>query len=196
MQKELRNLLTRVEGWCLRELTKATHRGIRLCDINHNDTDDSAFISRSREALDMIEAKDPRRFRRVQQEICYIVNKELNACGEYHRSTRACFVDFGRYRFDEHPDWYLCLYAGTLVHEATHGLLYSKGFLYTPENREQIERICHAEESRFLTLAKPEWRAQLINEFDPAGWHFAWTASRWAKTKALLRRIRESKKEG
>lgn len=176
MQKRLRYLLTRIEGWCLRQITKETHKGVMLCDGNYDDTDDTAFIKRTREALNMIEEKDPRRFRRVQQEIRYIVNKELNASGMYRRSTQACFVDFGRYHFTKHPDWYLCLYAGTIIHEATHGFLYSKGFLYTSASREQIERICHAERSRFLTRAKPEWRDHFVNEFDPAWWHFSWTA--------------------
>jgi hypothetical protein len=194
MQKWIRNRMTQLEGWCLHELTRDTHKGIRLCDISHDKTDDMAFFTRTKEALNLIAATDPHRFRRVQTEIRFIMNKEINAGGQYRRASRCCLVDFGRYPFDTRPDWYLLLYAGAIVHEATHGELYSKGFLYTPANREQLERICHAEQCRFLTRAKPEWREYLVDQFDPSRWHFAWHASRWAKLQARFRRIRESKR--
>ncbi len=195
MKKWVRNRMTRLEGRCLRELTRETHKGIRLCDINHDKSDDPAFFARTKEAIDLIAGADPRRFKRVQAEIRFIVNKELNSAGEYRRATRCCFVDFGRYPFQTSPGWYLLLYAGTIVHEATHGALYTRGFLYTPDNREQIERICHAEQQRFFALAKPAWREHLVNQFDPSRWHFAWHSSRWAKLTALFQRIKESKRK-
>ena len=195
MRNKIIQLLFRIKCWCLRRITADMYSGIRICDINHDKTDDSAFVNYTREALLLIEKKDPKRFNRVRQEISFIVNKELTSGGQYRHATKCCFVDFGRYHFDRHAEWYLLLYAGMIVHEATHGILYSKGFMYTQENRKQIERICHAEKSRFLSRAKPEWRKHLVNEFDPARWHFSWTASRWARARILVKRMQESAKK-
>jgi len=185
----------RIEAWTLRQSAKTSHKGIILCDVNWDDSDDAAFLVRTQEALDLIEAKDARRFRRVQKEIRYIVNQELTSGGRYRRATKCCLVDFGRYQFDKNPDWYICLYAGMIVHEATHGALYSRGIQYVPENREQIERICHAEEHHFMRRATPHWLAYLSDEYDASKWHFLWHASKWAQMKAVLRRITESKQK-
>lgn len=40
--------------------------------------------------------------------------------------------------------------AGLMVHEATHGLLHAKGFKLDLDSQEQHERICLAEQFRFL----------------------------------------------
>jgi hypothetical protein len=194
MVNALSRLRDQLDNWSLRGVITDTHKGIALGDVNFDPGDDAEFITRTKQALDLIEEKDPRRFRRVQTEIRFIVNKELNASGQYGRATRCCFVDFGRYPFHTHPDWYLLLYAGTIVHEATHGALCSRGIPYTLGNREQIERICHAEQHRFLMRVKPAWREYLVDQFDPSRWHFSWHASRWAKLQALFRRVRESRR--
>lgn len=194
MRRILQSWVTRFEVWFLSKWANTTYKGICLCDINSKKADDSEFIARTKQALDMIEQKDPRRFRRIQKELRYIANKELNMTGQYQHSIKCCFIDYGQYPFKTHPEWYLCLYAGLLVHEATHGMLYSKGIPYTRETREQIERICHREQFRCSVRIKPEWRENLMEEFDPAGWHFSWYASRWAQLWVLLRRIQNSKR--
>ena len=179
---------------CLRVIVRVSYKGVGFYDINHARINDSEFMKRTREALELIEEKDPRRFKRVQKEIHYIINVELTSGGQYMRAAKCCFVDFGRFRFTSQPEWYLYLYAGLIVHEATHGELYSKGFSYTTANRERIERICHAEQARFLSRVKPEWRDHLVNEFDPSRWHFSWHASKWSKFRGLSQRIKASKK--
>jgi hypothetical protein len=117
-----------LESKALSTIVIEKHKGISLCDMNRDDSDDSAFIARTKEALNLIARKDPRRFGWVQVEIRYIINKELNYLGQYRRRSRSCFIDYGRMQFDDHPEWRVLLYAGLIVHEATHGHLYSKGF--------------------------------------------------------------------
>ena len=190
----MNQILNRIELWTLRKSAKERYKGIVLCDLNFNDADDYDFLRRTKEALDLIEARDPRRFRRVQQEVRYITNIELNSCGTYRLSTKCCSVDFGKYPFDKNADWYRCCYAGLLVHEATHGSLFAKGFPYNPSNREQIERICHAEAQRFMRRAAPHWSEALSKGFDLSRWHFAWHASKWQQLRGILVRIKQSRK--
>lgn len=198
MNTRISRLGCRVLDRCLQKTTKTTYKGIRLCDNNCDRSDDQDFISWTKEALDLIETSDLRRFRRVQKEVRYIVNIELHSGGMYMRSVKACDVDFGRYRSITHREWALHSYAATIVHEATHGFLFSRGHEYTPENREQVERICHDEGIRFLLRAKPEWKDFLDKHygFDPKRWQLLWTGSFWDKTLVLLKRIRESKHHG
>jgi tetratricopeptide (TPR) repeat protein len=47
-------------------------------------------------------------------------------------------------------------YASILIHEATHGVVSEKGIPYDESHRERIERLCHAEEVRFLKHDHPE----------------------------------------
>ena len=74
-----------------------------------------------------------------------------------------------RYNFPKDHDWYLRCYAATLVHEATHGAIYSRYIGHTRRNRLRIERLCHTETLRFLRrLDKPDrvWSEQIAGVFD------------------------------
>ncbi len=176
-----------------------SYLGIRLCDLNFDETDDPAFLARTKEALDLIRNADSRRFRRVQKEIGYILNGELTSSAQYSRLFKICRVDFGLFKFAEYPDYSIRAYACTLVHEATHGAIYSRGIPYTETNRSRIERLCEEERCRFakrLNDGKTDWAKQLVREFDETGWHSHWYNSRWTQGRLLLKRVRESKAAG
>ena len=190
-----RFLLAKCEDYNIRHAPKEVHHGIVLCDVNFDESDDEKFFKISKEAIDLIAKTDQRRFRRVQNELKYIINQELLSGGEYRRRIHACVIDFGRYEFDKDYEWCLYQYAGTIIHEATHGYLFAKKINYTLENKVQIEKICCTEENRFFKKLDCEFKDQLIEKFDEKGWDFCWHASKWEKTKAMWQRIRESFKK-
>jgi len=192
-------MLLPIHFFVIRTSAKASYLGIRLCDLNFDETDDPAFLSRTKEALDLIRETDSRRFRRIQEEIGYILNGELTSGAHYSRLFKICRVDFGRFKFAEYPDYSIRAYACTLVHEATHGAIHSHGIPYTGTNRSRIERLCNEERCRFarrLNDGKTDWAKQLAWEFDETGWHPYWYGSRWTQTRLLLKRVRESKAAG
>ena len=164
-----RNIVRWMFDRLVRSAAVAEYRGIRLYDVNHNPHDDGAFVARTRQALDLIQAVDPRRFARVQRTIRHIVNGELHAGGSYSPGE-VCAVDFGRYRFDRNEYWALFQLAGLLIHEATHGVLCAKNIPYLRRNWVQVERICRSEQNRFLKRLEPRYGGSLQKPFDPGDW--------------------------
>jgi hypothetical protein len=165
------------------------YRGIRICALNWSDQDDDRFLRRTKQALDLIAATDPRRYQYVTHHIRYILNTELYTTATYCPGG-VCKIDFGRYQFNRNPTGYLYRYSSALIHEATHGRLLAKGFRRGHRNWVQIERICRAEQNRFLAACEPVYGAPLQIPFDPKAWDFG---SRWHRLKCTLSRIREEK---
>lgn len=128
------------------------HAGISFADMSRATYAQGDFIVRTRSALDLISRVDPKRFRRIQAHIKYIVHRELPYAyaGYYGKQLKACFVDFTRLHFERHPETMLWGYAAVLVHEATHGAIKRFGISSRRNNRERIERLCDAEAARFL----------------------------------------------
>src|SRR4051812_27705814 len=127
--------------------------GIRIANINYSADNGQAFTAFTKHALRLIEQKDPRRYRRVRREIRYIANVPLLSGAAYRRSVRCCEIDFDRYYVppeDLAYEWQLARFAAIIVHEATHGHLFTLAIPYTEETWIRVERICHAEETRFL----------------------------------------------
>jgi hypothetical protein len=186
-----RNLLAKSIIWVCEKGLVGEHCGIKLADLNWNEADDSAFVEKTKQALDLIRDLDPRRFARVQRHIDYICNKELECGGKYY-PCNVCLVDFGRFDFARNPDWSLYMYSSLFVHEATHGLLHARGFRRTKRNWKQIERICQSEENRFLSRIDSPWGDQLCRPFDPAEWDLGSWLTR-AMTRS--RRIGEERKK-
>jgi hypothetical protein len=178
--------------WTLKTSAITTCHGIVLCDANFNDEDDHLFVTRTKQALDLISTNDPRRYKWVCRHIRYILNVELNSSGSYFKSIGLCKLDFGRYRFEINEMWVLHQYASTIVHEATHGRLCAMGFRYKPATRARIERICHTEQRRFLrNAAHPNWE-QISGKFDESRWDFVWHASKWHRALGLMKRWKQS----
>src|SRR5690348_2743535 len=110
------------QEWLVRTSVRDRYGPIYLVDMTANQEDDG-FVTFTKQALNLIERTDPRRYRRVEREIRYIVNTYLVSSAEYRRGIRRCSVDFARYKVDpSHPryEWYLASFACTLIHEATH----------------------------------------------------------------------------
>lgn len=183
----------------LRSFTRARYGPITVVDMGFRTKDNTTFATVTVEALRLIETYDPPHFRIVQREIAFILNVKLLSAGDYVRSVRACRCDFSRYYFDkqhEHYEWWLAYHAGLIVHEATHGRLASLYFPHTKKTRLQIERICHAEQRRFVARLPSErydFARDLVRPFDETRWHPDWNRSRWQDVMAQIRRLRESR---
>jgi hypothetical protein len=126
------------------------YHGIGIIDSYYG-LEEGKFKEITIAALSLIEKHDPRRFRIVCRELRYIIeDPKRTVSGRYFNPLKICFSNLSECRFDEHRDWYLPQYAGILIHEATHGRLHSKSFWYSKQTKERIERICEAEQDRFL----------------------------------------------
>jgi hypothetical protein len=186
-----RFILTKVNAWICEKRFVEEHRGIRICELTYSDRDDHRFIRTTKQALDLIAAMDARRYQRVTHHIRYILNTELYT-GATYSPGGVCRIDFGRYQFSRNQIGSLYRYAATFVHEATHGMLRAKGFRRGSLNWVRIERICRAEENRFLAACEPAYGAQLQIPFDPKAWNFG---SKWHRLKCTFLRIREEKRK-
>jgi hypothetical protein len=105
-------------------------------------------------------------------------------------------VDYLRYDFSSDHDWCLYCYASALVHEATHGAVYSHYVGITRRNYLRIEALCTTEERRFLArLDTPErcW-SQQIAEFDEQYFLRYYNESWLSRIAGLWRRISEARK--
>jgi hypothetical protein len=192
-----------------RKAVVTEYKGIRIKNLNPDFKGDLAFSDCTKEALEMIELYDPRRFRRLQREVRTITNIEGNSIAAYRRTRRECEVNFSWLceASDEgiHPErrgtdsykWYLGYYAAVLVHEATHGQVHSFGIPYIRETRVRIERLCHTEEMRFaakLPQDTYDFANDLIEPFDDTYYHTYWTQNTWGRFRGLVKRIEESRK--
>src|SRR5262249_5862184 len=111
---------------------------------------------------------------------------------------RMCEVDYNRYDFATNHDWYLRCYASTLVHEATHGEIFSRYVIGSVRNRLRIEKLCHSEERRFLRrLDTPDrlWSEQIAGEFDEQYYSRYYSAGWLSKRLGVLRRLREVRRQ-
>ena len=106
-----------------------------------NPDEAEAFFACAVEALKLLKKLDNRRYIRAQK---YVPNIALIKSGNncYKASADAYYVE------DFYSGDVIC-FAGSIVHEATHGLLHAKKFKYIKERREQHERICVAEDIAF-----------------------------------------------
>ena len=174
------------------------YRGIRISSFTLSHISGEEFTGRTIEALQLVERTDPVRFRRIQRQIRFIVHAELRSGACYQRLGRFCFIDFTRYDFSKDHDWYLYSYASTLVHEATHGAVYSDYVAYTKRNRLRIEKLCHTEERRFLqNLDVPEraWSEQIAGAFDEQ-YFLKYFSSNWrSRSRIIKTRISEVRRD-
>jgi hypothetical protein len=176
-----------------------SYQGINICSASFNRSNDTEFCEQTIKALRLIEQVDPRRFRRIQDEVKTILNCELLAGGRYRRLGRICEVDFRRYDFARDDQWYLHCYSVMLVHEATHGAIYSRYIVYTRATRARIERICETEARWFAKkLDTPEhrWSDRIVGPFDEREWHPAWYTGKFRQAIQSLKRIRDVRRQG
>jgi hypothetical protein len=194
MRKLIIESITKAELWVLRINEVARFEGIILADLHTPSNRPQQFRDILLDALRLLKATDSRRFERVRTRLAWIVHQTLERRGmaEYRHRTRTCAIDFlepSPERDREHLiGWYAC----TLVHEATHGQIRSRGILYTPQLRLRIERLCVREEQRFLThltFTHPDLAEWLYQEFDASQWDEAWRATPREQFLARMKRI-------
>lgn len=121
-----------------------------LCLIDPFPETRADFVAAVGQALDLIEANDPMRFARLRREIRSFLNVPLpRASGaEYCRFRRTCRIDLRYFRLSEDREAGIFLLACRLIHESTHGYLYSKRMLQL-KDRVRVEMLCFKEEARF-----------------------------------------------
>ena len=105
--------------------------------------DEEKFFDLAAKALGKIESVDARRYKRVKQ---YINSIAYAKSGEdaYIKELRSFFVDTIQQNIED--------FACSIVHEATHGYLLSKGFPYEEATAERHERICVKEQISFYKM--------------------------------------------
>jgi len=114
-------------------------------------------------ALDLLQRSDPRRFRRVENYIKWVLLGNFKPLGFYSSVGQVCGL---RKMSRESSDLFaLCGYASVLVHEGTHALLDALRFAPTKATKDRIERLCIREQSRFLARF-PAVRANVSRVFD------------------------------
>lgn len=166
--------------------------GIVVADLSENST---RFRDCVLAALERVKSWDPLRYRRIQRRLSWIVNRRLTELGmaEYHHETRSCEIDFDERQYETDPEACVALLGSTLVHEATHGTIRTHGIRYTPELRSRIERLCVAEENRFLdhlAESQSDLARRIHYDFDESRWYSAWKMTPTERLFRIFRRLR------
>ncbi len=197
-------LLLRFRRYALNISITDEYEGILLVDASLNKVRDKDFREYAKQALSLIEQTDPRRFRRVQAEITYLANSSLESNGNYERDLKCCNIDFAQvvYRCRMMGEAFLIAnLACIIVHEATHGRIYSYGIPYEKPNWIRIERLCIREESHFAERLQDYcWCShQLVSPLNEEGLLAFLSRSPWQRIKGRYVRLwqdyRESKRE-
>ena len=164
------------------------HREIVIAQFGPKENADPLFVSRTIVALDFIAETDPRRFRRVQRYIKAIIYGGKRSLATYHRHLPGCFVGFSNYHFEEDAAYKVPLYACSLVHEATHGIFYTRHIPYTKRSREIIEYYCTMEEWRFAQRFPPseiDWKSRIWAKVVNRAWDNSWNESLIHRFKSI-----------
>jgi tetratricopeptide (TPR) repeat protein len=167
--------------------------GIAVCDFSLVKQNHDNFLNLTRQAMALVQTRDPRRYRRVCRHLKFIVNRELISGGNFARRHKICCVDYSKFTSDD-PLWNLRQYAQLLVHEATHGLLSEKGILSDKERRERIERLCRLEEYRFALHFESGYADIAVPPFDSEWYEKYWDGK--ARRAAEWKRLWEAIKAG
>ena len=145
LPRELRTLAVVRLAICLGRAT--SREAPAVINLGITSEEKSGFATAVAAALQQLEDLDPRRHRRIIQQIRYIVNAPMISAAGYSRWGRVCLIDYGRVYLDHSMQEEL---ACSLVHESTHGLLHSKRVHPPTYGWSRVEKICVAEELRFL----------------------------------------------
>jgi hypothetical protein len=194
----IRRAIGKFADWALNRLYAgsviATIDGVPIVSLRGDQGDFLRVISIS---FDLLRIHDPKRLGRIASSARWIVDCSLAMgarSGQFHRRHAAIEMDFefsDEFGDDLHHAAY---YAGLMVHEATHGMLLARGFDYTEETRIQTERICIAEENRFLARlggVRADLADSLRTEFNADDWMESWNMSSADEVKRLLKRVFE-----
>ncbi len=181
------------ELWLIKKSCLDRIDGVAICDNSLVQENRDNFLNLTRQAMALVQSLDSRRYRRVCEQLHYIVNMDLIAGGNFARRFKICHVDYSRLATNN-PIWNLRQYAQLLVHEATHGLLYQKGITYDKEHRERIERLCRLEEYRFALRFEPGYADRSVEPFNLEWYEKYWDGK--SRRAAEWKRLWESIKAG
>src|SRR5688500_12391223 len=136
-------------AWPLIEWVIVPRPAAHVMGVGIADASSSAFASmplnKVKAALRIIAQYDPRRWRRLRNDVSRIVILDLSgAHGGHIAGSRSCIVSRQRLARDTPA-----LIALTIVHEATHRRIDRAGIRYWPDLQSRIERRCVAEELAF-----------------------------------------------
>jgi hypothetical protein len=146
-------------------------------------------------ALEIIQRRDLRRYKRVLAHIRRIMNFPIGYAGAgYIPHLRAYATSFESAPSEATIRKKAILYAASLVHEATHGLLCARKIPYNTRTRERIERLCTKEEHRFLSHVLTRDSLTKISDYiryDPHAYRKRWSLSFWQRSIEGLRYHKE-----
>lgn len=193
MPKFLDKFADQMMLWSLRHDDKGiSFDGIGLVDYRGHG---NSFFDTLQCSLRLIQEQDPRRYARVRKHILWIVNQVNSELGaQYLFSIRTCLLLFEDIQ-DLPRDFNIAFWAAGLVHEATHGVIESRGIKMTDGNWVQIERLCTTEQNRFTAKLSARDPARYPPEllqftFDKQYWSPEYSKSRaersWSFTKRLF----------
>lgn len=177
----------------------ATIEGIPIASFRDDSSNFLRVITRS---FDLLRGYDPKRLKRISSCTDWIVDCSLPLgafAGQFCPRLSAIEMDFEFSTSFGDELRHAAYFAAVMVHEGTHGMLLKRGFEYTSESRVQIERICVAEEHRFLARLdsiRESLGSSLKEDFDAENWEEVWTMGKWETVKRLVTRtLGEGKSE-
>jgi len=180
--------------WALKQHLCGRHETIHVVDMTfEKDTD---FLLFTQNALCLLQRTDPRRYRTIVREVRYIVNSRIKGGGSYQRKNRRVSVNYKLYMAERsQPDYdiHLAAYACMLVHEATHGRLFTFGIPYNEQTWERCEGLCRREEKRFTSRLHLEDydSSKLVSGVNQEFYVSMRNMSLMAKVKAIINIIYE-----
>ena len=197
MKTLIRKLSLKVELWILASSVVARFDGIVIADLNNRSP---RFPEIMLAALQLLKTTDPGQYARVRMRLAWISCETLAIRGyaQYRHATRRCCIDFLEPSAEYDAEFLVGWYASTLVHEATHGEIESRGLEYTNDLRSRIEHLCVKQEQKFISRlahTHSDLAHRLYYEFDASNWQWSWNSTRWEWLHAKLKRILFQKKQ-
>ena len=160
--------------------------GVNIVNLRHEDDGFKEIVTLS---LELLKKYDTKRYRRVINEILWIVNtyQVHECCPEYYQRTKAGYIKFKR--FNDDLVYVSLYYAGIIINSATLGWLINKDIKCTKNNILQIHRICTIEQNRFYSNIEkeyPEYSGSMVHEFNPEEWQYSHNKS---KIRVFLKKL-------
>lgn len=176
------------EQWFLRTRAAGEVEGLALIDYPR----DTPYLRETfATALEILQRRDPHHYKRVLKHIRRVMNFPIGYSGAgYIQHLSAYATSFRPPQAEDGIRKEAIMQASMLVHEATHGFLYSRKIPFNPRTRERIERLCSKEEHRFLRrVLTPESFAKVkeIRRYDPELYQKRWSSSLWQRIRDSFR---------
>lgn len=144
--------------WRLERNIVGRHAGIAIVDFKRGSTEAEPFLTRTVQALGLVQQIDRLRFGRVQRQLNYIVRRRASSAftGRYSARLGVCEINFTRLKFDDYPNGAAYIYAAILVHEATHGAIDNGEIPLSEVSNRGTEYYCDSEAAAFIRRWKPQ----------------------------------------